>query len=180
MEQRTSTSLVHHLVSFCQLPLSNFNSSSGISSQMSFGWPWASSGSSTQEDGPFYPAPGHCECYIAGWWHSELGVMGPPLCSMIVHPASFIGRPKRPRVLSLPLVTMHWAQLLGIPHTSFATWLPRTSLVLLLLSQTITEPIPAAQRTPLSAAPSVPELMSKRSCKEEDWGLDLSGYKPFS
>lgn len=77
-----------------------------------------------------------------------MGVMGPPTCSSILHPASFIGRllgagpkalpvPKRPRVLSLPLVTMPWAQLLGVPHTFSATRLPRTNLMLLLLSQAV-------------------------------------------
>ncbi len=46
--------------------------------------------------------------------------------------------------LSLPLVAMHWAQLLGIPDASSATRLPRTILVLLLFSQAVAENNPAA------------------------------------
>lgn len=93
-----------------------------------------------------------------------MGVMGHSTCSIILHPVSFIGRllgagpkilpvPQRSRVLSLPLVTMHCAQLLGIPHTPSASWLPRTNLVLFLLSQAVAETNPAAQRLPLSAIP---------------------------
>lgn len=129
---------------------------------MSLGWPWAGSGSRKEEDAPFYPAPGHCKCCIAGWWHSDMGVMGPTTCSIILHPASFIGRlsgagpkalplPKRPRVLSLSLVTMHWAQLLDVPWTFSASQLTRTNLVLLLLSQAMAESNPTAQRPPLSS-----------------------------
>ena len=45
--------------------------------------------------------------------------------------------PRRPGGLSLPLVAMHGAQLLGIPGASSPTWLPGTNLVLFLLSQAV-------------------------------------------
>ena len=81
-----------------------------------------------------------------------------------------------PRGLSLPLVAMHRAQLLGVPDVSSATRLPGTNLVLLLFSQAMAETTPISR--PLSSV-SAPELMSMRSCSKEEQGLDLAGHKPF-
>lgn len=80
--------------------------------------------------------------------------------SLILHTASFRGGPlgcwpqgnpcaRRPRVLSLPLLTRHWAQPLGDNDTISATWLPRTNPMLLLFFQAVEENNPAAQRLPL-------------------------------
>lgn len=182
MQQRASTSLVHYLISFCHLPLSNFNSSSGISSRMSLGWPWASSGNRTQEDAPVYPGPGYCECCITKWWHSDMGVMGSTMCSIILHSVSFTAPrhslcPRGPGCSPCP-----WGRCTG--HSSCTHPLP-------LGSQGPTSccyssiglwqsPTPQPRQHPYQLCPSVPELMPIRSCREKDWRLDLSGYKPFS
>lgn len=41
--------------------------------------------------------------------------------------------------LSLPLVSMHWAQLLGSSNVFSVSWLPRAKLMLLLVSQAMAE-----------------------------------------
>lgn len=46
---------------------------------------------------------------------------------------------RRPMGLSLTLVAMYWAQILSIPDASSATGLPRTKLMLLLLSHAMGE-----------------------------------------
>ena len=63
--------------------------------------------------------------------------------------------PRRPGGLSLPLVAMPWAQLLGVPDASSATRLARRSLVLFLFSRAMAETKRAAQRPPLLAVPSL-------------------------
>ena len=169
MQWRTSSSLVQPLVFLPQLPPSHSTGSSRTSSSMSSGCPQASSGSGTREDAPFYPAPGHCDCCVAGCWHCDTGVMGPPTgspahCPSTQHPSEeglwgagpeAVPVSRRPRGLSLPLLAMHWAQLLGVPEASSATRLPRTHLVLLLFSPAMAETNPAAQRPPLSPVPSL-------------------------
>ena len=42
---------------------------------------------------PFYPAPGHCDCCVAGRWHCDMGVMRPPMhspahCSPALRPSA--------------------------------------------------------------------------------------------
>lgn len=57
-----------------------------------------------------YLALGHCVLSVARWWPCDMWVTG----------AEGVPVPKRPRGLSLPLVAMHWAQLLGGPDGFFA------------------------------------------------------------
>ena len=63
------------------------------------GWLWAACQADWQWDRggcPFYTAPGHCDCCVAGWWHCDTGVRGPPRaqpCPPPLGPASFGGRP---------------------------------------------------------------------------------------
>ena len=87
--------------------------------------------------------------------------------------------PGGPGGLSLPLVAMPWAQLLGVPDTCSATRLPRPSLVLFLLGHGRNQAC-SAETTPISRPLSVPELKPMRPRSQEEQGLDVAGHEPFS
>jgi len=123
---------------------------------------------------PIYPAPGHCDCCAAGRWHSDIKTMGPlhsPTHRCSTQHALEDGLwgagpeevpvPRRPWELSLPMVAMHWAELLSVPGASFAIWqtyycckpITVTNLLLLLFSQAMAQSSPATQRPLLLAIP---------------------------
>lgn len=158
---------------------------------MSLAWPWASSGSRTQEYAPCYPAPVPCECCIAGWWHSDMGLMGwtphmqhdPP--PSILHRKAFGSWPQ-----GSPCAQEAQGAVLALGDHAQGTDAGRLPQILrhsegptsLCYSSLRVSENPSLQPrdNPYQPSPSVPELMPKSSCREEDWGLDLSGYKPFS
>ena len=125
-----SSSLVEPPPAFLPQPSpSNSTASSRTSSRTSWGCPQASYGSATRERAPFYAAPGHGDCCVAGCWHCDTGVTGPPLRGPARRPSAqhpsqeglwaagpeAVPGPRRLRGLSLPLLAMPWAQLLGVP-----------------------------------------------------------------
>ena len=141
MQQRTSRCLLQPLVFLPQPPPSNPTLPSRISSWMSLGCPRGCSG--TLVGAPFYTALGHCDCCVAGggtvtWgWHCDMGVTDrapmrspahpPPPSTLRRKPLGCWPRGSRcaqeAQGLSLPLVATLWAQLLGVPDASSATWL---------------------------------------------------------
>lgn len=130
-------------------------------------WFQASYGSGRWEDAPYIPFQVIVTVLLQdsggtvpqGWWGSPFTIPLATASSSILEgwTASFRGGPlwswpqgsphaRRPKVLSLPLVTVRWAQLIDDRDSLSATWLPRTNSVLLPFFQAVEENNPAAQR----------------------------------